>query len=147
MKHQNTDDNKKSLMFELNNIVNKDDIIEDPDELEFYSSDIFYKSSISASLVVIPRSPEQVASVIKLITSFDIPVIPRGGGMSYTGGYTFLEGSVIIDLRKLDKIIEINKRYVCHSRVWSYLEKLYDEFKKGRTKNHTLAHFLECMQQ
>ncbi|MBL42209.1 MAG: FAD-binding protein [Rhodospirillaceae bacterium] len=132
MKHQNTDDNKKSLMSELNNIVNEDDIIENQDELEFYSSDIFYKSSISASLVVTPRSPEQVASVIKLITSFDIPVIPRGGGMSYTGGYTpSIEGSVIIDLRKLDKIIEINKKdmYVTVECGVTW-KKLYDELKK-----------------
>ncbi|PPR77895.1 MAG: putative FAD-linked oxidoreductase [Alphaproteobacteria bacterium MarineAlpha2_Bin1] len=133
MKHINTNHNKKSLMLELINIVNKDDIIEDSNELDFYSSDIFYESSIKAFLAVTPKSPAEVASVIKLITSFDIPVIPRGGGMSYTAGYTpSVEGSVIVDLRKLDKIIEINKKdmfvTVECGVTW---KKLYEELKSN----------------
>ena len=55
-------------------------------------------SSVKASLVISPKSPDEVAYSVKLITSFGFTVIPRGGGMSYTGGYTPLSNeSVIIE--------------------------------------------------
>ena len=108
MKKISSNDNKKLLIPELIKIVGKDNIIDDEKELEFFSSDIFYESSKKASLVISPKSSEQTSSSINLITSYGIPVIPRGGGMSYTGGYTpFIDGSVIIDLRKLNNIKHI----------------------------------------
>ena len=132
MKKISSDDNKKLLIPELIKIVGKDNIIDDEKELEFFSSDIFYESSKKASLVISPKSSEQTSSSINLITSYGIPVIPRGGGMSYTGGYTpLIDGSVIIDLRKLNNIIKINKEdmYVTVECGVTW-KTLYEELKK-----------------
>ncbi len=133
MKYANLDDNRKLLISELNKRLGKDAVIDDIDELDFFSSDIFYNSSVKASLVISPKSPDEVAYSVKLITSFGFTVIPRGGGMSYTGGYTPLSNeSVIIDLRRLNKIVQINKQdmYVTVECGVTW-KNLYDELKKN----------------
>jgi FAD/FMN-containing dehydrogenase len=92
----------------LATIVGADNVVSQADDLEFYSTDIYRQRKI-AELVVRPASAEQVSVAVKVCTDNDRAVTPRGGGLSYTNGYTPIrDRTVIFDLCRLDKIIEIN---------------------------------------
>ena len=44
-------------------------------------------SGACPAVVVTPASAEQVAAIVKVAAAHDYVLIPRGGGLSYTGGY------------------------------------------------------------
>ncbi|PPR78979.1 MAG: putative FAD-linked oxidoreductase [Alphaproteobacteria bacterium MarineAlpha2_Bin1] len=93
---------------ELKEIVGDKSVLMSENDLKFYSSDVF-KESLLASLVVIPNTTEQLSKAIALSTKENFFVIPRGGGLSYTDSYLPKNhNSIIFDLQKLNKIIEIN---------------------------------------
>ena len=74
----------------------------------FFSTDLSRRGP-TASAVIRPGDAAEVAASVKLCTDHGVTVIPRGGGFSYTGGYVPQEAdSVIVDLRGLDRVVEIN---------------------------------------
>jgi alkyldihydroxyacetonephosphate synthase len=61
-------------------------------------------------VIVWAESTEQVAKIMKLANIEKIPVIPYGGGAGVTGGTVPIYGGIIIDLKKLDKILEVDEK-------------------------------------
>lgn len=60
--------------------------------------------------VVRPDSAEAVARAVGATTSRGYVVVPRGGGLSYTGGYACTaERTVLFDLAGLDRIVAISE--------------------------------------
>jgi glycolate oxidase len=77
-------------------------------ERTFFSTDIASRGETTLA-VVQPATSEEVARVVAACTAQGLAVIPRGGGFSYTGGYTPVEAqSVTIDMRRMNRVIEIN---------------------------------------
>ncbi len=75
----------------------------------FFATDMSLRGPAAAA-VIRPANAEQVAAAVRLCTARGVAVIPRGGGFSYTGGYVPTRAdSVIVDLRGLDRIVEINR--------------------------------------
>jgi FAD/FMN-containing dehydrogenase len=90
-----------------------------------------YSSGPSPVAVVRPDSAEAVASAVTATTSRGYAVIPRGGGLSYTGGYVCgVDDSVLFDLSALNRIREISAQdmfVVAEAGVtW---KQLYDALK------------------
>ena len=56
--------------------------------------------------VVVPRSTEEVAAVMKICNENKIPVTPRGAGTGLAGGAVPLYGGVLIDTTKMNQILE-----------------------------------------
>jgi FAD/FMN-containing dehydrogenase len=102
------DESQGALNGRLQSIVGAVHVLTQAAQLDFYSSDIFDRKTI-AEFVVRPGTVEEAAAVVGACTAAGRPVIPRGGGLSYTGGYLPTRaGSVIIDMARLDRIVEIN---------------------------------------
>ncbi|RJF93805.1 FAD-binding oxidoreductase [Sphingomonas cavernae] len=58
--------------------------------------------------IVCPRDAAGVASAVSVATALGYAVIPRGGGLSYTGGYASpTPRAIAIDMRGLDRILDI----------------------------------------
>jgi FAD/FMN-containing dehydrogenase len=99
-------------------------------ETAFYSSDVYRRANIDAALVLSPCTVEELSAAIALCTRNKMAVVPRGGGLSYTGGFLPVQArSAIIDMQRLDRIIEINTEdmYVtveCGATWKSLYEKL-----------------------
>jgi FAD/FMN-containing dehydrogenase len=92
----------------LNALLGVENVLSDLPSRVFYSTDIF-TPGVVAELVIQPRSAEQLAAAVALCTEAGRVVIPRGGGFSYTSGYIpVAENSVIVDIRALNRILEIN---------------------------------------
>jgi FAD/FMN-containing dehydrogenase len=90
-------------------LLGPENVIDDPAELSFYSTDVYRHADFDAALVLRPGSTEELSAAIKLCTERGVSVIPRGGGLSYTAGFLPTQaGSVIVDMLRLDKVVEIN---------------------------------------
>ncbi|MHA2380635.1 MAG: FAD-binding oxidoreductase, partial [Candidatus Thorarchaeota archaeon] len=61
-----------------------------------------------ADLVVFPGNTEEVSKVLIVANEMKIPVIPVGGGAGTCGGTVPVYGGIQLDLKRLDKIYEIN---------------------------------------
>lgn len=61
-----------------------------------------------ADAVVLPKDTAEVAAVMKLLYDAGVPIIPFGGGSGVLGGTLPLGGGVVVDVKRLDKVLEIN---------------------------------------
>lgn len=76
----------------------------------YFSRDIFFwpDAPVSAA-VVAPADVAETAAVVRCAGRLGLAAVPRGGGMSYSGGYVpSLADSVTLDLRRLNRVREIN---------------------------------------
>jgi alkyldihydroxyacetonephosphate synthase len=60
-------------------------------------------------MVVRPRTEEEVAAVLEIASEHGVPVVPWGGGSGTQGGALAVHGGVVIDLRSLDRVIEVDE--------------------------------------
>ena len=99
----------ESLRHRLVQTLGPDNVLAEEYDRAFYSTDLSWRETEVADLVVRPGSVDELAAVVGISTAAGRPVVPRGGGMSYTSGYTPKRtGSVLIDMRRMDKVIEVN---------------------------------------
>ena len=99
-----------ALLDALRDLLGADHVIVDAEERAFYSTDVYRRAAFDAALVIRPRTVEALAAAVALCTDAGMVVIPRGGGLSYTGGFLPARaGSVIVDMLLLTRIVEINE--------------------------------------
>jgi alkyldihydroxyacetonephosphate synthase len=63
-----------------------------------------------------PRSTAEVAAALRTAQRVGVPVVPYGGGSGVVGGATPPAGAVVVDLRALDALLELNEQ-ACWARV------------------------------
>ncbi len=80
----------------------------DPVIRERCSGDLYSQGAV-CSAVVRPRTKTDVSRAAQIAYRADYALIPRGGGMSYTGGYVPTNSrSIVIDLANLNEIVAIS---------------------------------------
>lgn len=95
-------------MKSLQQIVGSENLSDDKSLRELFSQDIWAVGQ-TADFVISPKTTEQLSQAITLAARGNIRLNPRGGGMSYTRGYTPSEDRTgILDFSRMDKILEIN---------------------------------------
>ena len=95
-------------MFErLIELVGKDNFTDQLEELVPYSYDASMNFHRPAAAVW-PESTEQVSEIVKFANGRKIPVVPRGAGTSLSGGAVPINGGIIIDLSRMNRILEIS---------------------------------------
>ncbi len=108
-------------------LIGPDHVIEDAAEREYYSMDISGGDAVAA-LILQPGTVDELAACVRAAAQADLAIIARGGGMSYSKGYVpTRERSVIIDMRRLDRIVEINaEEKFATAEAGCTWKKLYD---------------------
>lgn len=92
----------------LRQILGQNGYIADPDQLTLVSQDVWAKGE-TASFIARPDSIDALCKAVTAAHQRGVSLNPRGGGMSYTSGYTPDRENVgILDMTALDKIVEIN---------------------------------------
>lgn len=104
-------DSVVSVIAELREILGPDAaLIDDPAILPSYSRD---QSQLARNgqplLVLLAKNEEEISKTLSYANSRKIPVVARGAGSGLSGGANALDGSIIISLEKLTKILEIDK--------------------------------------
>jgi alkyldihydroxyacetonephosphate synthase len=59
--------------------------------------------------VVRPRSTAEVVTTVRAAQRHGVPIVPYGGGSGVVGGATPPAGALVVDLRRLDRILELNE--------------------------------------
>jgi len=59
-------------------------------------------------LIVWPENVKQVSALLAFLNESEIPVIPFGSGSGVVGGALPIFGGILIDMKKMDKILDIN---------------------------------------
>jgi FAD/FMN-containing dehydrogenase len=101
-----------SLDGRLVQIVGSAHVARDESARAFMSQDIWAKGAL-ASLVVAPANADELARVVATATAQGARVLPRGAGMSYTGGYASNDaGGIVIDTRRMTRILDISPQHM-----------------------------------
>ncbi|MGQ4874805.1 MAG: FAD-binding oxidoreductase [Promethearchaeia archaeon] len=97
----------ENLYKELSQSINSENIEKSIDVLDKYSSDKFF-SGIKPSLIIYPDKASEVSTILKLCNKFSIPVTPKSSKVSLHGKSLLSTPGVIIDLSKMNKIVNID---------------------------------------
>src|SRR5215468_277633 len=82
--------------------------ITDPSEIAPYLTEERGLYQGRSPLVLRPGSVAQVAAILKLANETRTPIVPQGGNTGLVGGQTPHQGEVLISLRRLDRIREVD---------------------------------------
>jgi glycolate oxidase len=91
----------------LKNIVGENNVRTDPADLYVYSSDASVHSKLPDA-VVRPSSIKDVQEIIRYANKNKIPVVARGTGSGMSGQTVPLSGGIVLDMKKMDKVIKIS---------------------------------------
>ncbi len=98
-----------NLLGAVRGAVSDASLLTDADNLALFSHDVL-QSGAQPLAVFQPGSVDELAAGIRAATGAGIAIVPRGGGMSYTGGYLYDGGPhLLIDTRSLDRVLDINE--------------------------------------
>ncbi|MCA1433450.1 FAD-binding oxidoreductase [Bradyrhizobium sp. BRP20] len=96
------------LIEQFRKIVGDRHAITDPTDIEPYVTEernLFHGRS---PLVLRPGSTAEVSAICKLASAHNIALVPQGGNTGLVGGQTPHNGEVVVSLRRLDKIREVD---------------------------------------
>jgi hypothetical protein len=94
---------------ELAKIVGKENVSNTEAVLLNYSNDHSLVPPGRADLVAWPASSEQVGEILKLSNKKNVPVVPVSSKEHFNGGAIPKQGGVVMDLSKMNKILEIDE--------------------------------------
>jgi alkyldihydroxyacetonephosphate synthase len=104
---------------ELEGIVGADHVSRRETDLLTYSVDAYWMPQMyldrgertpTPDAIVHPASTAEVAEVVKLANRHRVPVVPWGGGSGTQGGALPIHGGIMLDTKRMNRLIEINER-------------------------------------
>lgn len=103
-----------TLLSHLRDIVGPGGIVEKSTALAVYDCDGYTLEKSVPEVVVLPRTTEEVAAVMRLLHKEQIAFVPRGAGTGLSGGCLPVEAPIMIGTSRMNKIVHIDllNRYV-----------------------------------
>ncbi len=98
------------LLEALGRTLPGDRIVADPDVLAVMSHDeAEWAPAGRAAAGVRARSESEVQQVVRICAEFGAAVVPRGAGTGLSGGANAVDGCVVLDLGRMDRVVEIDR--------------------------------------
>lgn len=91
----------------LDGLLDGGRLVTDTVELDYFAQDYFNRG-LAPEAVYAPSSVDELARVLKAATARGLAIYPRGGGWSYTDGYLLTRPGITIDMRAMDRVLEVN---------------------------------------
>jgi D-lactate dehydrogenase (cytochrome) len=112
-KHNISEANMEAAWTEFRDIVGKENITLDPNDLTSHSGSSWSSHPSEPGdvpfCIIKPGSTEDVSAIMKVCHSRKIPVTPYSGGTSLEGHFAATKGGVCIDFSRMDKILKLHK--------------------------------------
>src|SRR6185437_12660023 len=92
---------------ELNATLGERGVLERKEDLALYE----YDGSVDRarpSMVVFPRTTEEVVKIVNITRKHKIPIVGRGSGTGLSGGAIPVSGGVVVGFSRMNKILEID---------------------------------------
>lgn len=136
----------------LEDIVGSEDITDKEIDRIVYSVDYFWipemwidrgYSPPMPDYIVHPESSREISKILQLANYYKIPVTVWGGGSGSQGGALPLRGGILIDIKKMDKILEVDERsLVVTCQTGIIAQDLEWELNR---RGYTMGHFPASM--
>ncbi|MEM3563156.1 MAG: FAD-binding oxidoreductase [Candidatus Jordarchaeaceae archaeon] len=101
--------NPQGILESLERIVGKNFVSNRLEERYYYSGDPSTEEPHNPGFVVLPGSVREVQEILLLANRERVPITPRVGGMTLSGLAIPCEGGIVLDLKRMDKILELNE--------------------------------------
>ena len=97
---------------DLIKIVGAENVINDPATLDIYSRDHSFATPMMPLMVVKPKNADEVQGIVKWANQTNTPLVPISSGQPHFRGDSVpsSEGSVIVDLSGMKRIIMMDRR-------------------------------------
>lgn len=105
---QRTEEEKDLFIQRLRNRMGPEKVKNDELVLVTYASDISPVPPQRPSCVVFPETRDDVVVILQTANEYRIPVTVMSGGVNVVGACITEKDGIVIDLRRMDRIIEIN---------------------------------------
>lgn len=92
---------------ELNRIVGREHVMDALEDRTCYSYDASIREGLP-DIVVKPGDVSEIAEIMRLARTYNIPVTPRGAASGVTAGAVPLKGGISLGVTRLNRIIEID---------------------------------------
>lgn len=99
---------REQIIAGLADILPADCLVQEARELVPFETDAFVSYRRLPLAVALPKTTEQVSTVLKYCHENGVPVVPRGAGTSLSGGAIPQEDAVVIGLSKMSSILELD---------------------------------------
>ena len=100
------------LLKELRKAVGRDNVLDTTVDLQTYEYDAWGERSLPRAVVFL-HSTAEVAAVVKILVRAGVPFVPRGFGTGVSGGALALDGAVVLQLGRMNEILEIDLPNLC----------------------------------
>ncbi len=101
--------NEEKIFGELKKIVGDDYVSNTIEDLYIYSQDPGASLPRKPDFIVMPETVEQIQEVLKLANIEKVPIVPMGGGLTLSGLVIPVKGGIVLDMKRMDQILEINE--------------------------------------
>jgi len=101
-----------SLLKELRKLVGRENVLDGIVDLQTYEYDAWGERSLPRAVVFV-HSTAETAAVVKLLAREEVPFVPRGSGTGVSGGSLALDGAVVIEMSRMNKLLEIDLPNLC----------------------------------
>lgn len=99
---------KQQIVTALQKALPGNTVIFDEKETRAYECDALTAYRCPPLSVVLPRSTEEVAAVMRVCFELGVPVVPRGAGTSLAGGSLPTADSVVLGTARLNNFLEVD---------------------------------------
>jgi glycolate oxidase len=99
---------EQSILVELGRIVGAENLLTTPEDLVCYGFDATPRLGGLPDAIVKPGTTAEVTRIVQLANSAGFKVVPRGAGTNLSGGSVPIEGGVVIQLTRMNRILEID---------------------------------------
>jgi alkyldihydroxyacetonephosphate synthase len=99
-------------------VLGGDAVLTESAQLDAYTADTYWPAIHARAagtplgrpeVVVVPQREEDVATILRIASGHRVPVVAWGGGSGTQGGAVPVNGGLVVDLRSLDTIVEVDE--------------------------------------
>ena len=101
---------RNSDLSELRALLGDDGVLASEAALFTYEADALAIEKFAPDVVVLPRSTDEVAAVVRWAHARAIPITARGAGTGLAGGATPELGGIVLSLNRMNGILSVDKQ-------------------------------------
>ena len=98
----------REIIAELEAAIGKEKVLSSPIDLIAYSFDGTFEQHLP-DVVVLPETNEDVSTVVRVASRYDVPIVPRGMSSGLAGGSIAVRGGIVMSLTRMNCILEIDE--------------------------------------
>jgi len=93
---------------ELRALLGVDGVLDSRAARFTYEADALALEKHLPDAIVLPRSTDEVAAVVRWARARGVPIVPRGAGTGLAGGATAEHGGLVLSVNRMDRILSVD---------------------------------------